>query len=319
MYQRRSPNWTESSLASNSPDSEAESFLSEFNGAWRVDGRKVPTGSVHIGSRRFQNLLFTKLYFESISSARDHTSQTCADTDFFSLTFSPSNAFHLTCNNKRLHLAPNQMLLWSSRDELSFDVNQNCYFANLLFPRQILADQLPSFDSSFHLFDENCPASNLAEAYFASLAKNASLLVNIDDSYIEATATSMLLNLLHTIGRLNYSKQQHLSTFNDALRVIDRNLKHAELTPNFVADELGISVRKLHYLFRSTDHSVMATIRKKRLKKAREDLANPAMIDQLSITHIAYRWAFSDPAYFCNAFKSEFGENPRKFRKRLVS
>ncbi|MEM6580756.1 MAG: hypothetical protein AAF699_05765, partial [Pseudomonadota bacterium] len=70
MYQTRSTHWTESSLPRNRPDSEVESFLSEFNGAWRVDSRRAPTGSIMIGSRGFQNLLFTKLHFESASGAR---------------------------------------------------------------------------------------------------------------------------------------------------------------------------------------------------------------------------------------------------------
>ncbi|MEM8563957.1 MAG: helix-turn-helix domain-containing protein [Pseudomonadota bacterium] len=293
--------------------------MSEFNGAWRVDSQRVPTGSIMIGSRKFQSLLFTKLVFESASGARDHTAQKSRNSDFFSLTFAPSQPLSMRCNGTEFQLAQNQMLFWSSRDDVSFEVEQGCDFANLLFPKRVLEDHLPNFDSSFHRFDKDCASRNLAEAYFTSLAENASMLTDSDESHIETAATSMLLNLLHTHGRLNYSNEKRISTLNDALRIIDRNLKCFDLTPHFIASHLGISVRKLHYLFRGSDYSVMATIRKKRLQKAREDLSNPAAIDHLSITHIAYRWAFSDPAQFCSAFKSEFGESPKRFRQKLMS
>lgn len=319
MYQTRSTHWTESSLPRNRPDSEVESFLSEFNGAWRVDSRRAPTGSIMIGSRGFQNLLFTKLHFESASGARDHTARKSGKNDFFSLTFAPSKPLSMRCNGTEFLLAPNQMLFWSSRDDVSFDVKQDCDFANLLFPKRVLEDHLPNFDSSFHRFDKDCASHNLAEAYFTSLAENASMLADSDESHIETAATSMLLNLLHTHGRLNYSNEKRISTLNDALRIIDKNLKCFDLTPQFIADHLGISVRKLHYLFQNSEHSVMTTIRKKRLQKAKEDLANPATMDQLSITHIAYRWAFSDPAQFCSTFKAAFGESPKRFRQRSIN
>ena len=45
------------------------------------------------------------------------------------------------------------------------------------------------------------------------------------------------------------------------------------------------------------------------------DLANGVLLDRLSITEIAYRWAFADPAQFSRAFRQAYGESPGSFRK----
>ena len=82
-----------------------------------------------------------------------------------------------------------------------------------------------------------------------------------------------------------------------------------------IAAEVGVSLRKLHYAFSQTDKTVMGHIRSRRLASARQDLANGVLLDRLSITEIAYRWAFADPAQFSRAFRQAYGESPGSFRK----
>ncbi len=310
----RSCEWTVSSLQGHRPRWEVESFLSGYNGSWKVGGETDATGDIMVGSRNFNSMLLTRMHFSSVHGMRDRKEPTREGAQFYSLTYNPSDAMDMVCNDTAFHLRPSQMFFWSSADDVSFRIKQRSEFANVLFPRDLIDAHLPRFRGSFRIFDESTPALEFAVSYFRSLADNASTFERIDSNHIENASIAMLLNLLHANQCISADGDRDERTLADAQAVIERNLKSPDLDPQMVAAEVGVSLRKLHYLFQRTDETVMARIRNRRLANAHRDLANPALNDRLSITQIAYRWAFSDPAQFSRAFKQTYGSSPAAFR-----
>jgi len=90
------------------------------------------------------------------------------------------------------------------------------------------------------------------------------------------------------------------------LGCIEARLSHRELAPAMLAAAHHISVRRLHKLFEDQPESVAALIRRRRLERCRADLTQ----SDRTVTAVAARWGFADPAYFSRLFKATYGYNP---------
>ncbi|MFZ5704038.1 MAG: helix-turn-helix domain-containing protein [Pseudomonadota bacterium] len=312
-------NWTVRALGRHSPIREVESFLSSFNGLWRIDQQASDVGDIVVGSRTFDDLLFTRMQFELVHGVRDREVLSRDPVPFYSLTYAPSRAIQLVCNGQDLVLQPSQMFFWSSDDSVTLHIDETSEFNNILFPKSAVMDRLPSFWNRQHIFDCKDPTVALTEAYFTALSQKASLIDNVNGAYIGSASVSMLLNMLYASNAIGFASDLDAILMSAAHDYIDKNLKSPDLSPAAVASHLGVSLRKLQYLFQDADQSVMAHIRKRRLENARADLVNPVLRDRLSVTDIAYRWAFSDSAQFCHAFKKAFGESPNRVRKNSLA
>ena len=66
-------------------------------------------------------------------------------------------------------------------------------------------------------------------------------------------------------------------------------------------------VRRLHKLFEDQPLTVAALIRRRRLERCRAELTGSGR----TVTAVAARWGFSDPAHFSKLFKATYGYNAR--------
>ncbi|MBD0709960.1 AraC family transcriptional regulator [Streptomyces sp. CBMA291] len=94
---------------------------------------------------------------------------------------------------------------------------------------------------------------------------------------------------------------------------IEYNLGDPKLTPAVVAARHNLSVRSLHQLFKGGGETVQARIRRRRLERCRDDLADPALLAH-PVQAIAARRGFSGPAVFSRAFREAYGISPTEYR-----
>lgn len=99
---------------------------------------------------------------------------------------------------------------------------------------------------------------------------------------------------------------------------VDRNLGDPDLTPRTVARAVHVSVRYLHRLFEDEPETLAARVRRLRLEKAREDLANPDLAS-LTVTEIASRWGMLNVSRFGQTFKRTYGQTPSDFRRTVLA
>lgn len=86
-----------------------------------------------------------------------------------------------------------------------------------------------------------------------------------------------------------------------------------ERTPEFYADEMGMTVARLNrYCRMFTDRTAAQSIRERVILEAKRQLA----FSDLSISEVAYDLSFDDPAYFSRVFRKDTGESPQEFRNR---
>jgi AraC family transcriptional regulator, positive regulator of tynA and feaB len=95
-------------------------------------------------------------------------------------------------------------------------------------------------------------------------------------------------------------------------RYIRGHLQDARLDPERIAVAHAMSVRALHALFEGTGESVGSVVRRERLNRAHDDLAQPS---GGTVTEIAFRWGFRDPAHFARVFKHRFERTPTEVRR----
>jgi AraC-like DNA-binding protein len=98
---------------------------------------------------------------------------------------------------------------------------------------------------------------------------------------------------------------------------IKSQLHESDLTPDIVADAVGVSRAQLYRLFAPIG-GISEYIREQRLRRCLADLLSLKHASR-QISDIAYSWGFRDPAYFTKAFKQRFGRSPSDARQAMTS
>ncbi|WP_369149542.1 helix-turn-helix domain-containing protein [Streptomyces sp. R44] len=96
---------------------------------------------------------------------------------------------------------------------------------------------------------------------------------------------------------------------------INRNLGDPELSPERIARAHRISVRYLHRLFEGEGITVGQLIRQRRLEECGRELARRGRTAP-TVSAVAQRWGFVNPAHFSRSFRAAYGVSPREWRDR---
>ncbi|MFF5448099.1 helix-turn-helix domain-containing protein [Streptomyces sp. NPDC012888] len=105
-------------------------------------------------------------------------------------------------------------------------------------------------------------------------------------------------------------------------RFVEHNLCDPELTPRAIAAQHAISLRTLYSLYEDEDGygygqagrgGIATVIRRLRLARAHEDLADPEL-SRHTIQSIAARRGFTSATAFSRAFREEYGVTPTQHR-----
>ncbi|GAA1869351.1 helix-turn-helix domain-containing protein [Brevibacterium marinum] len=99
---------------------------------------------------------------------------------------------------------------------------------------------------------------------------------------------------------------------------IDANLADPLLSPSTIAAAHFMSVRALHQVFEGSGDTVSGEIRRRRIARCRQDLADPLQA-QVPVAAIGARWGLSDPAHFSRLFRSVVGSPPAQFRRNSLN
>jgi AraC-like DNA-binding protein len=97
---------------------------------------------------------------------------------------------------------------------------------------------------------------------------------------------------------------------------IENNLDDPRLDPAKIAAAAGISVRYLHKIFHASGESVGDYVRRLRLARSYDDLADLRK-RHVKIKEIAFRCGFKNPTHFSDAFKDYHGLSPSEVRRAV--
>jgi AraC family transcriptional regulator, positive regulator of tynA and feaB len=110
----------------------------------------------------------------------------------------------------------------------------------------------------------------------------------------------------------------HSSAVSDALlwktrELIASQLDDANLSPETLASQIHVSLRRLQEVFQQHGTTLSECIWDMRLECARNLLVTPHNLPE-SISVIAYRSGFSDVAHFSRRFRQRYGVSPTQYR-----
>lgn len=134
-----------------------------------------------------------------------------------------------------------------------------------------------------------------------------------------ANATTKLVRALLLSAAHTEDSEPVRSVMDDTLltRVMAyarRHLADRALTPERIAAEHAVSVRRLYLLLSEAGISLEQWLITERLAKARQMLAS-ARYDRLTVAAVAARCGFSSPSHFSRRFQAAYGVTPSEWRR----
>lgn len=227
------------------------------------------------------------------------------------------------CRNSAV-LRAGDMALFDSSHPLAVDFHDHGRLARVTLmrlPRRSLP--LPS-DKTDRLLGTRMPphvgVGGLLSAYLSDLRANAERCGSEELRRMGRVGVDLATTFL--AGRLTSppplsaeSRRNVLLARIDAF--IEHHLGEPDLSPALIAARHHISVRSLHKLFQQEPDTVTAMIRRRRLERCRDDLADRRLRSR-PIAALAARWGFLVPAEFSRAFRKAYGMTPREFRREVA-
>ncbi|WP_329550485.1 helix-turn-helix domain-containing protein [Streptomyces sp. NBC_00696] len=219
---------------------------------------------------------------------------------------------------RRHGLTPGQVCVRDTGSAWSFSCTPAAEFRLVSVPRHLVLSYPGSSEGldEVRVLEAEDPRGRVLEEFLERMetfGNNGNATAPLRALALDVCAL-ILANIL-VDGRVRHPANAPMGTLSSAKDAIERNIGNADLSPSIVADLIGVSPRTLHRAFSASDDTVMAFIRRTRLRRAHDDLVSPGR--GLGVTEIATRWHFSDASHFIRHFKSVYGATPRAYLRNL--
>lgn len=234
---------------------------------------------------------------------------------YFLLSLQTAESSLVTQFGKTALLNPGDMALYSSTDRYTLKLSNDFSQTVVQLPSAKLIERLPNTEMlTARKIDGQSGIGKLVRENILAFAEhvntaNPMLQSLLQDTLIDLIATGLAS---HGADKIELSSpEQHVLL--RAKSFIRSNLGNPELDRNLVADEIGMSVRRLNDIFSKEETSISAFIRKMRLQAVASDL-HDVRFQRHSISEIAFRHGFSNLQNFSTVFRTHFGQSPREYR-----
>lgn len=128
-------------------------------------------------------------------------------------------------------------------------------------------------------------------------------------------AMSSLLTLLRPRFVKACGTGGHELIYRQALSLIEEKLTDVELTPAFIAGQVGVSMRGLYRIFAAHGVTLSSYIKARRLDFCAEKIRCSEGV--LSLSALCFDAGFSNSSHFSTAFKKHFGVSPSQYLKQI--
>jgi AraC-like DNA-binding protein len=232
----------------------------------------------------------------------------------FTLMLGPHAVHQFGEDVRRIVVEPGQILIKDFAQPATALWRASSRSLNLHLPR--LTAQAAVGDKVKRLHGTVLSSSGLAPMLHAQLLNLANMVPRLEDS-VRAAALDATVELAMSVLRCEWGVRMEDEANNTGLFVaaqmlISRHLTSHRLNPELIARQLHCSRAHLYRVFAAQGETVANYVRKHRLRRAEELLANDAKKE--SIGDIAYRCGFEDPAHFTRLFRQHFGLTPSELR-----
>jgi AraC family transcriptional regulator, positive regulator of tynA and feaB len=234
-----------------------------------------------------------------------------SEPDLLGLLYMRHGTIGLDFEGKPVVLRPGELVMWDTARPGGFTTYSTVDNQTLVVPRERLAMAAPGYEAMFgRPFRSGHPAAKLMGSFLGSLRPVVSTL----DAAARNAVADAALDIARAVIATRDDPQPRQQTASRLMAVrlyIDANLTNPSLSPATIAKANAISIRTLHRLFESTNDSVGAVIRERRLSRCRADLL---LGTEEPVTAIAFRWGFRNVSFFSRLFRERYGVSARELQ-----
>ncbi|CAI1523820.1 Transcriptional activator feaR [Serratia proteamaculans] len=191
----------------------------------------------------------------------------------------------------------------------SFTFQQNSRQISLLMPRSYLEQSASEVQYARRL-DAQSSVVRLSRQLVLGCMQDSQMSAPESEAILNAVATLLRPALVERV----VEEDRHPRSFSRTLVFIDTHIQSPQLRPEWIAGELGVSVRSLYRMFARQGLVVAQYIKHRRLDLCAQALRSAP--ERQKLATIGYDWGFSDHSHFSTAFKSRFGVSPSEYRKQ---
>ncbi|MEO5793511.1 MAG: transcriptional regulator FeaR [Rhodoferax sp.] len=201
---------------------------------------------------------------------------------------------------------PCRIVLGEQSRQISLILPRQTVERNLHHTRVACAQRIPA---------SSALAMMAGQLMFAALRQSKTGLAPQEGEAVLDALVSLLkpaLGLAEAVDRV--ASDAHQRMFDKACAFIDAHLAEDRLSPEWIAQAIGVSVRGLYRVFSRQGLVVAQYIKNRRLDLCAQALRQAACDEKLYT--LGYSWGFADSSHFSSAFKTRFGVPPGEYRRR---
>lgn len=217
--------------------------------------------------------------------------------------------------DQRTFLAKGDITILDAARPCSILLNDHSRQISVILPRQLMERNLRHTRVA-------CAKAIPASSTLATLAGQLMLTTlkspktSLAPQESEAILDALITLLKPAIGLDDRQDNAHERMFIKACEFIDAHLNSEGLSPEWIAQSIGISVRGLYRVFSQRGLVVAQFIKHRRLDRCAEALRETCSDEKLF--SLGCNWGFSDASHFSSAFKMRFGVPPGEYRRRFL-
>ncbi|NMO56139.1 AraC family transcriptional regulator [Actinoplanes sp. TBRC 11911] len=247
--------------------------------------------------------------FRSVRTARLAAQST--GSEMMLLSVGLNGDFRVRQNGKAAWLTVGDAVLYQARDEWELETRGNSRSQLIKFSRDLLPPRTRDIRETGPGLDSGAPAMTLFARYLDQLDSCAAGLTPLQRADAGHAAIALLNMALR--GTEPAGPDGSDPVLLEMLQAYVRDHLAGPLTVEDLARAHHISVRQVYHLFELADMTPGVYIRTRRLRAARDLLADPTSL-RLSIRRVAAMTGFPNVRTFHRAFQQEFGTTPDSWR-----
>src|SRR5271156_3606622 len=279
---------------------------------WTVSETREAPLLTHVVSHRLGDIRLIELSGNPFGAVRGHAEISGDSDTYLGILYQRFGSTLCTRGDDRVIVGPGEISVWHSGRPVSFEMPEK--FDKLCMIVPIARFESVLYDAETYEGLRLPAGSSLATllgSYLSTLTN--SVVTRNDNAPFDAIDVTLeLLGATFRAQRRSSTIAPRNQLFARIGRHIEGRLEDANLSPQKIAEDNGISVRYLYTLFSEQGMTVSGWMRRRRLMHCRAELDGADT--GASITEIAYRWGLNDSAHFSRLFKASFGMSPTQYR-----
>lgn len=295
-----------------------ENMLDESHLPWKLSGKPAQEFNASISMRHFDGYRLIRCACDATRGSRTINEIARTSGRALSLLHLRAGREAITIAGSECILQAGDLVLWDSERRMTFDVPERLEKLTLMFPHTALTSIFPNAEDYVgRVITRRRGLSTLLTDYLDSIDKEMWSMSTEDLTAAMKPTMDLLATVLTMESKLPQQSLRAI-TLTRIRQYIISNLADPALSPKTIAASNGITPRYLHLLFEDVGTSVSTWVRERRLERCRDDI-HCSVSTARTITDIAYGWGFNDLSHFSKAFKQQFGQSPRNYRKEVAS